>query len=281
MHELGHLFGLMHEHQRSDRDNYIQINWQAVKPGMEHAFHLLGRGEENHGPYDFLSIMHYDSSAYSRDEYSLDTISPLSQHANYKYSMGRTFVISEGDAQFMRDLYGAPGAQTTTSNINLRVIDLETRAPVSGAEVQIVGGFGVRTYRADGSGSISTGQIPRGEYTVVVIVPSYVTHASFLELRSDMSQEIPIMTDRSPPSQESANLSLVIRNRVTRVGVPGAIITIDGRSETTDGNGFVNFGMVPHKNYLVDIRANGYIQQRITVYVNEDINESLNISPNP
>ncbi|KAF2634137.1 hypothetical protein P280DRAFT_554799 [Massarina eburnea CBS 473.64] len=30
VHELGHVFGMMHEHQRSDRDDFVQINWPAI-----------------------------------------------------------------------------------------------------------------------------------------------------------------------------------------------------------------------------------------------------------
>lgn len=82
IHEIGHRLGLMHEHERSDRDRYIAIKWEevvkAVKAieGMnekEKASLLSNLGEladlwevagnwlnTNHvSDYDLVSIMHY------------------------------------------------------------------------------------------------------------------------------------------------------------------------------------------------------------------------------
>ena len=38
IHELGHALGLIHEHCRADRDEYITVYYDNIKPGERHNF---------------------------------------------------------------------------------------------------------------------------------------------------------------------------------------------------------------------------------------------------
>ena len=64
-HEIGHALGLMHEHQRSDRDSYVTINYSYVQSGYEGNFYIAG--STTYGGYDFDSIMHYSKCLFSTD----------------------------------------------------------------------------------------------------------------------------------------------------------------------------------------------------------------------
>ena len=60
MHELSHVLGLSHEHQRRDRDLYININVpDSIKPSFMHMTSDLY--DMTKYPYDIKSITHYDS----------------------------------------------------------------------------------------------------------------------------------------------------------------------------------------------------------------------------
>ncbi|MDR1346434.1 MAG: hypothetical protein LBK03_07005 [Bacteroidales bacterium] len=68
-HELGHALGLYHEHQRSDRDNYIKYNSNNVQTGQGSQFSKMTAGSYNYygSTFDFNSIMLYSSFAYSKN----------------------------------------------------------------------------------------------------------------------------------------------------------------------------------------------------------------------
>lgn len=57
-HELGHVMGFRHEHQRFDRDSFVMINFQNIEAGEKGNFDI----KDDHpvyGPYDFESKMDY------------------------------------------------------------------------------------------------------------------------------------------------------------------------------------------------------------------------------
>nr|QBH70096.1 CreM12-ShK3 [Colubraria reticulata] len=68
-HELGHTIGLIHEHQRPQRDGYIRVNYYAVGSTSIGSLTKYAKGSDNkHGlEYDYNSIMHYGKTAFSED----------------------------------------------------------------------------------------------------------------------------------------------------------------------------------------------------------------------
>lgn len=102
-HELGHCLGLLHEHQRPDRDNYVIIVWEKIYP--EYAFNFDIRDNpllvEEDFEYDYSSIMHYHSKGFSID--GTETIIPLGGH-----EIERTDDLTENDKEKCRAIYGHP-----------------------------------------------------------------------------------------------------------------------------------------------------------------------------
>ena len=62
-HELMHAFGVSHEHNRPDRDDFIKMNWSGIKSLSKMSYRKISTGKVSHATdfYDFQSIMHYDS----------------------------------------------------------------------------------------------------------------------------------------------------------------------------------------------------------------------------
>ena len=86
-HELLHLLGVGHEHQRPDRDDYVEIKWENIQNGLSYNFFrdiwerdlfsapqlCFGQRNGNYDDcvsglvrddfgegYDYDSIMHYE-----------------------------------------------------------------------------------------------------------------------------------------------------------------------------------------------------------------------------
>lgn len=57
-----HVLGFFHEHQRPDRDYYVQIFWQHIMGGLAQNFQKFRDNDTDwSSPYDISSIMHFKS----------------------------------------------------------------------------------------------------------------------------------------------------------------------------------------------------------------------------
>ena len=103
-HEIGHLLGFFHEHNRPDRDHFIDIVWENIQDDKADQFKK--RNEANVvsfcSPYDFGSIMQYPLDYYTNTK-GKDT---MVKKVKYDGPVGTNTRPSETDLQQLRYLYG-------------------------------------------------------------------------------------------------------------------------------------------------------------------------------
>jgi hypothetical protein len=116
VHELLHVLGLWHEHQRPDRDQFIEVIEPRIIPEFAFNFAIV---PDSHafGPFDFDSVMHYGQCAFSQcgtacfdNAAACRTIEVLPPFQNVQSLIGQRTHLSTGDIAAINALYDAPFA---------------------------------------------------------------------------------------------------------------------------------------------------------------------------
>lgn len=93
----------MHEQSRPDRDNYVKILWENVDEQFLSEFTKYELGIDTYKtPYDYFSIMHYDSNAFSKN--GQPTMVPLVPGVTLVDTAFRKS-LSEFDVEIIRKYY--------------------------------------------------------------------------------------------------------------------------------------------------------------------------------
>lgn len=88
IHELMHVLGFLHEHNRPERDSYIRVLSHNVKNGKLVNFEKGSPLEQySYGvPYDYASVMHYSMRSFSKN--GKPTIEALVSWGNFVWKKG-------------------------------------------------------------------------------------------------------------------------------------------------------------------------------------------------
>jgi hypothetical protein len=121
-HEIGHALGMWHEHQRSDRDQYLTIDFDNIRDNARGNFNIIN-GLPLIGEYDFGSVMHYTRGAFAVDP-ARPTIVPHAPFESWNQTMGTLPEISGRDHEAMAFLYTV---QLRESTIRVPTESVRTR----------------------------------------------------------------------------------------------------------------------------------------------------------
>ncbi|CAD6188339.1 unnamed protein product [Caenorhabditis auriculariae] len=103
-HEVAHALGFWHEQSRPDRDQFVNVQWENIDKDSKGQFLKEDPDDvDNAGvPYDYGSIMHYRSKAFSRydDLYTISTFV-----SDYQKTIGQRDQLSFNDIRLMNKIY--------------------------------------------------------------------------------------------------------------------------------------------------------------------------------
>ena len=204
IHEIGHAAGLMHEHQRVDRDRFV-----TVYPALRGDYRYRSESVVGEGPYDYASVMNYNTG--------LETIPPgMYLTTNLPKMYGTTGGLSSGDIDGIARMYGQTPSGTTIST------------NPAGLHI-IVDGEGYRT-------PVTLDWSPGSMHAIYAPSPQQIGHDRFLFGRWNDDDVLParrsVMAD---PEHTWLEANYIVQHRFNACARPEIAGQVVLRPESTDG----------------------------------------------
>ncbi|XP_066215351.1 meprin A subunit alpha [Saccopteryx leptura] len=110
-HEILHALGFYHEQSRTDRDDYVKIWWDEIRPGFQHNFNTYRDDfiTDLNTPYDYESLMHYAPFSFNKNE-SVPTIT--AKIPEFNSIIGQRLDFSTIDLERLNRMYNCTTTHT-------------------------------------------------------------------------------------------------------------------------------------------------------------------------
>ena len=105
LHEIGHAVGLLHEHNRIDRNNHVKIIWDNIIEIRKSAYAKHVNVGFDIGDYDYDSIMHYGKFFNCKKDNNGKCVGPTIKTKPPGTPIGQRKRLSSGDRAAVKVLY--------------------------------------------------------------------------------------------------------------------------------------------------------------------------------
>lgn len=235
IHEILHGLGFWHEHQRTDRDDWVEVLEDNIRPGVMHNFDIVRRGDEL-TEYDHRSIMHYGPNAFcilvpGTDDCNPSNVPTMVSTSDPPVAFGPTGVMTDHDEAGLVAIYGPPMQVAITSPLDGQGIVREPGASVRlEAEVDWHRHVSV-SWASDMAGALGEGFVLDVEHENLsvgthVVTAEAVEFVGTLTVRHSASVTLHV-SDAPPevhiepvPQPHCTNQPIALRAHVTHPGSP-------------------------------------------------------------
>uniref|UniRef100_A0A0R3S6K4 Metalloendopeptidase n=1 Tax=Elaeophora elaphi TaxID=1147741 RepID=A0A0R3S6K4_9BILA len=216
IHELMHVIGFFHEQNRADRDSYVDIVWENVKPSLVEQFDKYSSTiiDDLGSPYDYDSVTHYSPMAFSKN--GKPTIIP--KHIDEVMRLGQRRGLSTIDIWKINKLYNCD-QQTTTisySNVKNEKEFKEAKFPTTQTNATVP--------------SISS-----TTFDTMTIIKTTTRTNDFHEFKISLNlSKIPIIPTQLIPTSENDSINLSPAAKINVIIAPAAAATADIPTTSTN-----------------------------------------------
>ncbi|TDU81409.1 astacin (peptidase family M12A) [Prosthecobacter fusiformis] len=205
VHEMGHTLGFIHEQMRSDRDDYVTLNFGLIN-GFTTINFAIEPNAVKHTAYDLDSIMHYHSKAFIDSWKTGDTITANAPNQEKTHTMGLnlwypphpedklkgsigviTAMLSDGDRAAIATEYGQPtqvkGIVSLPNGSKLKGVRASLQSVGNDndehAFINLITATGESVRHTDENGEFLFEGIPTGQFKITLTKAGYTFGSAY------------------------------------------------------------------------------------------------------